>query len=60
MQLPKDKNNTIEAIEFGDWLGCNYYRVPGWKWKQIRDENDNTEYPIVVLYDKFKRENKNT
>lgn len=49
---------SIEAIDFGNWLGYHYYRVAGWKWRQIKDEGDTTEYPIVVLYDKFKRERK--
>ena len=54
-RLLADSSPVIEAIEFGNWLGYHYYRVAGWKWRQIRDEKDKTEYPIVVLYDKFKR-----
>lgn len=50
--------DEVETIEFGNWLGYHYYRVNGFKWRQIRDESDVTEYPIVVLYDKFKRKNK--
>lgn len=56
--LPADSPLTIEAIDFGNWLGFHYYRVAGWKWRQIKDESDLTEYPLVVLYDKFKRETK--
>lgn len=56
--LTADSPLTIEAIDFGNWLGFHYYRVAGWKWRQIKDESDLTEYPIVVLYDKFKRETK--
>jgi hypothetical protein len=44
---------AIEMVEFLDWVGCRYYRVSGWKWRQIRDENDKTEYPSVVLWAKF-------
>lgn len=44
-----------EAIEFGTWLGFHYYRVSNYKWRKIRNESDTTEYPMVVLYDKFKR-----
>ena len=53
-----DSSPLPEAIEFGNWLGYHYYRVAGWKWRQIKDESDTTEYPMVVLYDKFKREGK--
>lgn len=56
--LAADSPLTIEAIDFANWLGARYYRVAGWKWRQIRDESDLTEYPIVVLYDKYKRETK--
>jgi len=40
-------------VEFLDWVGYRYYRVPGWKWRQIKDEKDKTEYPSVVLWEKF-------
>jgi hypothetical protein len=39
-----------DVKNFGDWLGFHYYRVSGWKWRQIKDESDTTEYTMSSLF----------
>jgi hypothetical protein len=50
--MDKNKDKQI-AIAFGTWLGYKYYRITGYMWKEIKNEQSLIEYTIQELYEIF-------